>query len=313
MRRSARFLAPAAAVLLLAGIPCHASPSGDGDDLDQRIDQAMVGVRADRPWRVEGPSGVTAAPKLDDYAPAAARPAARRGGWQFALTPVFWVPAQCGEVGLRGQTFDVDLSIGDTLESVVDNFRLAAMGRFEARCRKWSILLDVIYLDLGNEEQVALPGGGTTEVDWGLEMLVAQGLVGYEFARSRLGCGDRCFTPTVAFDAIGGARLYALGVDVDFDPGPSGDGSQTWVDPVVGLRAIFRVTPDLSVGVLANVGGFGIGSDLSWQLVGGIDWSVGRCVSLNAGWMVLDVDYEDGDFRYDVRMSGPYLGVTFRF
>jgi hypothetical protein len=82
---------------------------------------------------------------------------------------------------------------------------------------------------------------------------------------------------------------------------------------VVGLRAIFRLTPDLSVGVLANVGGFGIGSDLSWQLVGGIDWSVGRCVSLNAGWMVLDLDYEDGDFRYDVRMSGPYLGVTFRF
>jgi hypothetical protein len=36
-------------------------------------------------------------------------------------------------------------------------------------------------------------------------------------------------------------------------------------------------------------------------------------VSLDAGWAILDVDYENGDFGYDVRQSGPYLAVTFRF
>jgi hypothetical protein len=36
-------------------------------------------------------------------------------------------------------------------------------------------------------------------------------------------------------------------------------------------------------------------------------------VSLGVGWAILDVDYENGGFAYDVNQSGPYLAATFRF
>jgi hypothetical protein len=104
-----------------------------------------------------------------------------------------------------------------------------------------------------------------------------------------------------------------MSAEVDLDPGPDEDGRQTWVDPIVGFRALFHVTPRLTFNLLANIGGFGLGSYLSWELIGGLSYDVGNCVSLIAGWAILDVDYENGSFGYDVTMSGPYLGATFRF
>jgi hypothetical protein len=206
---------------------------------------------------------------------------------------------------------DVDLSIGENLENTFKNFDFAAMLRFEAsRCR-WTIIGNLIYIGVGNDDTIG--AAAPIDVDWDTTTLIAEGLVGYRFAQWSLGCGSACFKPTASLDALAGFRLYHLSADIDLSPGPDGSGDQTWVDPVVGLRALFHVTPSLTFNVMGNVGGFGIGSDLSWELIAGLSWQVGRCVSIDAGWAVLDIDYENGSFGYDVNMSGPYLGATFRF
>jgi len=36
-------------------------------------------------------------------------------------------------------------------------------------------------------------------------------------------------------------------------------------------------------------------------------------ISLSAGYKILEVDYDRGDYVFDTRLSGPVLGMTWRF
>jgi AhpD family alkylhydroperoxidase len=69
--------------------------------------------------------------------------------------------------------------------------------------------------------------------------------------------------------------------------------------------------------VRGDVGGFGIGSDLTWNLVGTFQYYLSRAVSLDVGYRAFDIDYDQGSgatlFKFDVLMHGPRLGVVFRF
>ena len=64
---------------------------------------------------------------------------------------------------------------------------------------------------------------------------------------------------------------------------------------------------------VGDIGGFGVGSDLTWQAIGTLDYAVNDRLELRAGYRALSVDYEDGKFLYDVLMQGPILGATYRF
>jgi opacity protein-like surface antigen len=66
----------------------------------------------------------------------------------------------------------------------------------------------------------------------------------------------------------------------------------------------------------ADIGGFGVGSNLTWQWLAGLGYRfelLGRKSFLRAGWRMLDIDYTDGGFKWDVTYSGPILGMTVRF
>jgi hypothetical protein len=76
-----------------------------------------------------------------------------------------------------------------------------------------------------------------------------------------------------------------------------------------GRYCIRRIT----LGVRGDVGGFGVGPDLTWSLVGSIQYHVSRQVSVGGGYCALDIDYTQGCSGLDVLMHGPLLGAVFRF
>jgi hypothetical protein len=63
-----------------------------------------------------------------------------------------------------------------------------------------------------------------------------------------------------------------------------------------------------------DIGGFGVGSDLTWNLVGLVDFKPWKHVSLFGGYRALYQDYEDGsgvnEFKFDATMHGPILGLN---
>jgi hypothetical protein len=89
------------------------------------------------------------------------------------------------------------------------------------------------------------------------------------------------------------------------------------VDPIAGLT--LRTTPDrpVQLRVYTEVGGFGLGSDFTWQIFPTVGIKLTKSATLDLGYRWLDLDYASGEgnneFGYDVLTQGPVLGFSFRF
>lgn len=115
-------------------------------------------------------------------------------------------------------------------------------------------------------------------------------------------------------DLLGGARLWDLGGRVSVPlAGVSVAPDKTFVDPVVATRINAPLAPRLSALVQADVGGFGIGSDLTYQAVGTLNYRAGRRSYFSAGWRHLHLDYDDAGTRFVGSQTGPIIGFTQQF
>jgi opacity protein-like surface antigen len=56
-----------------------------------------------------------------------------------------------------------------------------------------------------------------------------------------------------------------------------------------------------------------VSSDLTYQIYGGIGYRFKEWFSAELGYRVLDVDYDDDGFVYDLTMHGPMAGFRFQF
>ena len=88
---------------------------------------------------------------------------------------------------------------------------------------------------------------------------------------------------------------------------------EDWVDPIVGV--LFE-TPigagNWSFTGAAQLGGFGVGSDLVTILTGSFSYRFNNWSSIDIGYRYLDFDYKDGDgadrFKFDMSEHGPAIG-----
>ncbi len=79
---------------------------------------------------------------------------------------------------------------------------------------------------------------------------------------------------------------------------------------------ILRLSERWGVRGEADIGGFGVGSDLTWNAQAVLTYGftvAGYEAFAAAGYRALYWDYKDGGFEWDVTMSGPILGAGVRF
>ncbi len=225
--------------------------------------------------------------------------------WHGSIAPYVWMTALDGKVTARNLEGDVDVPFHE----VLDSLDLALMVHVEAQRGATGLMFDALYADLSMDETVR-----NTRTEVGVEMAIAE-LGGFwrfhERVRPAAG-GER----QSSIDLLGGVRYTDLEAEVELS-GPlianSADQSADWFDPFVGLRFQHDWTDRLTVSVRGDVGGFDVGgaSDFTWNAIALLGWRVGSRATLMAGYRSLDVDYDDGDFAYDVRTSGPLVGILF--
>jgi hypothetical protein len=67
----------------------------------------------------------------------------------------------------------------------------------------------------------------------------------------------------------------------------------------------------------ADIGGFGVGSDFSWNALAGFGYKTSETQTAYIGYRALSVDREDGTgddlFKWDVLYYGPEIGYEFRW
>jgi hypothetical protein len=86
-----------------------------------------------------------------------------------------------------------------------------------------------------------------------------------------------------------------------------------WFDPYVGLRARYNFNKTYYTAVRGEIGGFGVGADLMWEVEGVIGINLTRSIFTEIGYRALGANFEDRDFRFDVVTHGPQIttGITF--
>ncbi len=86
-----------------------------------------------------------------------------------------------------------------------------------------------------------------------------------------------------------------------------------WFDPYVGFRARYNLNAAFYLTAGGDIGGFGLGSDLTWQLHGAVGCQLSRRIYAEAGYRCLYINYRRGGLIYDVYTRGAQvtLGILF--
>jgi opacity protein-like surface antigen len=126
-------------------------------------------------------------------------------------------------------------------------------------------------------------------------------------------------TSTTRLDTYAGARVNWMETDVDINgKGPFGksfseSGDKTWVDPIIGFRVHHDLNEKWFVRALADIGGFGVSSDITWQGMASLGYRVTDNASVGLGYRGIGTDYTSGTTTYDVISHGLLLGFEYKF
>lgn len=214
--------------------------------------------------------------------------------WTFRQTPYMIGAAMDGAATIAGQTATVDVGF----DQILENLQFGAMLHCLAAKGPWSLALDGIYMGLG---QTADQPPAEVNVDqWMVELSGGSQLK--PWLHLLVGLRYNLISSEIAFQ---GSLGKAKGGNVD------------WIDPIFGARLAGQFGKRWTMRGRTDIGGFGIGSNLTWQLAAYIDFRASNLIAILGGYRYLSNDYETGSgddlFHYDVDTSGPALGVSFLF
>ena len=242
-------------------------------------------------------------------APALALPPGDRG-WHFIAAPYLWLPSMDGEVEVRGQKADVHVTVLDMFKSA--DLLLGLMGHFEARNGRLGLILSPTWTYLKSDEDF-----GPIEVESKTNMLFLEGVAAWRI----LGSGPAEPEPMWFLDALAGVRWTYQALELDSNVALlDTDERVDWLDPIVGARVGIPLGERFSLRLRGDIGGFGAGSELSWQAIGTLGYRF-RIWSLPAeffaGYRSLKQDYQRGSgnnrYSWDINLHGPLLGLALGF
>lgn len=237
---------------------------------------------------------------LLNTAPVAAEDSATEAGapshWQFVFEPYFMAPYTDGKSAIG----PVDVRVSSSPADIFRNLNWGVMGLLEANNGRVGLAFDGTYMNLE-----ARRDGRVDRI------------TGYQGAYS--------VTALVRIDrhaeAYAGMRVNDLGVTLS-GTGPLGNArsasrSQTWVDPIVGMRVNLPLSRTADFTMLADVGGFGITSDITLQAWPTLGFRIADNVRAKIGYRAVYTKYDTGSglsrFGYDVLTHGLTLGMAFHF
>jgi hypothetical protein len=229
---------------------------------------------------------------------------AAEGEWEHTLIIYAIGAAIDGESQIGDLVVPVDMSMSDIFEAL----EFGAMGAYRADNGTWSFTVDATYMGLGGS---AATERGILSGDVDLDQYTLMATVG------------RRISPR--FEALFSLLYLDLSADLEATiqlPNQSpitrrASTGANWVDPLVGLQFSTPIGADWRFALRGDIGGFGIGSDLNYQMLATFRWQANERFGAGFGYRLISFDYEEGrdaDYlRFDLTEQGPLVGVTISF
>ncbi|MEZ5571015.1 MAG: hypothetical protein R3E64_03240 [Halioglobus sp.] len=198
----------------------------------------------------------------------------------------------------------IDVSPDDALKGTEASFMLM----LEAKKHRQGMLLDIFYSDVLQESE----SNAATSTHWkasSQDTLVTAGYT-YEIYRS---------TQSVV-DIVAGARYWGVDTKLALATGDNpveqvnDHNSQSWIDPLAGIKAKVRLSDSrFYLAYFVGAGGVSGGSDSFYDLTANVGYQFTDTMVASVGYRILDVDYQNDSFVYDVKQEGWILGLVWLF
>ncbi|TFH38635.1 MAG: hypothetical protein E4G95_03110 [Bacteroidia bacterium] len=238
-------------------------------------------------------------------APISAQEGGKEKKWNFLTDVYLMFPIMDGEIGIGNNlTVPIDANPGD----IFSKLKIAAMLYLEASTGKWAIASDLVYMNLNQEVTpgIILHSGTATakQLVWEVSGLYRV------FPFLEVGAGGRLNNLNTAIDVR--RNVFPAGTEE-----VTGSGSATWFDPVLITRFSTDIKDKWLFQFRGDIGGFGLGSDLTWQLQAYAGYRFTNLFQLTAGYRILSTDYHKGadsnQFIFNVNEFGPVIRFGFNF
>ena len=233
--------------------------------------------------------------------PPQAGAASAADAWHITVAPYLWFPGMHGTAtGPNGRGLSFRASPGDLLS----NFRFGLMGGVEVSHKRLVITGDLLWVRLEDDKAVPFPGLLATSATMKATEFFLTPKLGLRVVNEE----------KIKVDALAGIRYWHLGENLTFNPSTLGlnfDGSQNFVDPLVGGRIGVFLSPKVVLNVLGDVGGWDTGSHLEYQWASTLGYRVKARWALHAGYRYLYIDKKaNRGVAFNSTMSGVMFGVT---
>jgi hypothetical protein len=242
--------------------------------------------------------------------------AAVSDGWRGEFIGWLWVVGMDGDIGVRGQSAEVDASFSDILDE--SDSILALQGRIEVGKGRWGVFIDGMYSSLGADDQTG--PGGLADVDVTFDTILIDFGLTYRLAEWEPEGGAAANRRDISIDLYGGGRYTDLEMELDPALLPASTQGKDWIDPIVGAKLVLPIAEDWHLMTWGDIGGFGVESDFTWSATGviGYDFTMfDLSASLYAGYRALGQDYSEGsgsnEFVWDMVQHGPIVGLSISF
>jgi len=233
--------------------------------------------------------------------------------WEFTLTPYMWAPTIDSKVTVGGY----DAETTTTFSDIWRNLNAAGMLHFEARKEKVGFFLDPMYMKLradGTFKRRRDPNVPAIPRD--LTLTYEQWIVEfggfYQVGKRPVGQSKRQW---MTLDILGGGRYWWVRADLDTSTVINPTRTNQWVDPIIGARFTADLTSKLIFNIRGDIGGFGVGSDFTWNGIAVFGYRFSDRITGLLGYRALYIDYKNGSggARYEETIHGPIMGLAFVF
>jgi opacity protein-like surface antigen len=221
----------------------------------------------------------------------------------FDVVPYLWLATYDGTFGLPDTPAGVPPTHSDAAFST--HINAVAMLAAQFRYRDVGLFFDGAWLQLQTE------GGSGTRLYSGTDI------------KSDIAFGTLALTyrlPPLAklqTDVFAGARTWHVSNELEFQPGLAqgftADASVTWSDPLLGAKLNYELTRHWFGTLVADVGGFGVGSQISVNVFGGVGYRFTDWLSARLGYRFMHIDYDQGGSLMNVNIQGFLIGLGFHF
>lgn len=229
------------------------------------------------------------------------------GDWEHTILLYAMGAAIDGETTLGNLTVPVDLSMSD----VFDALEFGAMAAWRVRNDTWSFTLDATYMGLGGS---STGERGLVKGDVDVDQTTLMGTVG-----RRLTEHVELLASLAYFDLSADLRLTTTAPVSGVVTVREASQGASWVDPLIGLQYNVPFADRWRFNLRGDIGGFGVGSDFSYQWLVNVGWQATDAMRLVLGYRVIGFDYEDGNRgsrgyqRFDLTEQGPLAGIAVSF